>query len=159
MSFLDTTPSNISVSSGKVLQVVSTPFNTPKSHSSATFASMGHSVVITPASTSSKILLTVNGGHAWNNNIINKVRYFTIYRGSTDLGHGSAGLWTHYCNALNAQPHSGAFLDAPSTTDELTYTVYARGTDTSVGHYCVSTAGAGTSNVPTITLTAIEVSS
>ena len=142
---------------GSVLQVVSSTTNTPKSIASSTFVTTGHSVTITPSSTSSTILLTVMGGHAWNGNNNNKVRCFTIYRGSTDLGHGDAGLWTHYCNAFNAQPHSGSILDSPNTTSATTYTVYARGQDTSTGYYAVDIGGSGTDDVAGVTLTAMEI--
>ena len=80
---------------GQVIQTVVSQFNTPTSIATATFTSSGHSVTITPKFATSKILLTCFGGHAWNGNNSNKVRCFTIYRGSTDLGHGTAGLWTH----------------------------------------------------------------
>jgi len=142
---------------GKILQVVSSSTNTPKSIASASFVTTGHSVTITPTSTSSTILLTVTGGHAWNGNNVNKVRVFTIYRGSTDLGHGTGGVWTHYCNAYNAQPHAGSVLDSPNTTSATTYTVYGRGQDTSTQYYTVSIGGSGTDNVPTVTLTAMEI--
>ena len=143
--------------SGTVLQVVSSTTNTPKSIASSSFVTTGHSVTITPSSTSSTILLAVMGGHAWNGNNVNKVRCFTIYRGSTDLGHGDSGVWTHYCNAFNAQPHAGSIVDSPNTTSATTYTVYARGQDTSTQYYTVDIDGSGTDDVPAVTLTAMEI--
>lgn len=143
--------------SGTVLQVVSSTTNTPKSIASSTFVTTDHSVTITPSSTSSTILLTVMGGHAWNGNNVNKVRCFTIYRGSTDLGHGDAGVWTHYCNAFNAQPHAGSIVDSPNTTSATTYTVYGRGQDTSTQYYAVDIGGSGTDDVAAVTLTAMEI--
>lgn len=147
------------VAPGQVIQTVVSQFNTPTSISTASFTSTGHSVTITPKSATSKVLLTCFGGHAWNGNNSNKVRCFTIYRDSTDLGHGTAGLWTHYCNAYNAQPHAGSVLDSPNTTSATTYTVYFRGQDTSTQWYTVDIGGggAGSSNVPTVTLTAMEI--
>jgi len=143
--------------SGTVLQVVSSTTNTPKSIASSSFVTTDHSVTITPTSTSSTILLTVMGGHAWNGNNVNKVRCFTIYRGGTDLGHGNAGVWTHYCNAFNAQPHAGSIVDSPNTTSATTYTVYARGQDTSTHYYAVDIGGTGTDDVAPVTLTAMEI--
>ncbi len=143
--------------SGTILQTVSNTTNTPKSIASSSFVTTDHSVTITPISTSSTILLTVMGGHAWNGNNINKVRCFTIYRGSTDLGHGTGGVWTHYCNAFNAQPHAGSIIDSPNTTNATTYTVYGRGQDTSTQYYTVDIGGSGTDDVPAVTLTAMEI--
>ena len=147
------------VAPGQVIQTVVSQFNAPTSIATASFTSTGHSVTITPKFATSKILLTCFGGHAWNGNNSNKVRCFTIYRGSTDLGHGTSGLWTHYCNAFNAQPHAGSVLDSPNTTSATTYTTYFRGQDTSTQWYTVDIGGggAGSSNVPTVTLTAMEI--
>ena len=151
--------SSVTFPAGHVIQTVVSEFNTPTSIATASFTSTGHSVTITPKFATSKILLTCFGGHAWNGNNSNKVRCFTIYRGSTDLGHGTGGLWTHYCNAYNAQPHAGSVLDSPNTTSATTYTTYFRGQDTSTQWYTVDIGGggAGSSNVPTVTLTALEI--
>lgn len=145
------------VAPGQVVQTVVSSTNTPVSIASSSFVSTNHAVTITPKFSNSKILLTVFGGHGWNGNNVNKVRVFTIYRGSTDLGHGTGGIWTHYCNAYNAQPHAGSVLDSPNTTSATTYTVYGRGQDTSSHHYAVSIGGSGTSNVTTVTFTAMEI--
>jgi hypothetical protein len=145
------------VAPGQVVQTVVSSTNTPVSIASSSFVSTNHAVTITPKFSNSKILLTVFGGHAWNGNNVNKVRVFTIYRGSTDLGHGTGGIWTHYCNAFNAQPHAGSVLDSPNTTSATTYTVYGRGQDTSSHHYAASIGGTGTNNVSTVTFTAMEI--
>ena len=145
------------VAPGQIIQTVVNSTNTPVSIASSSFVTTGHSVTITPKFATSKILVTCFGGHAWNGNNINKVRAFTIYRGSTDLGHDNGGIWSHYCNAFNAQPHAGSVLDSPNTTSATTYTVYGRGQDTSTQYYTVSLGGSGTSDVPTVTLTAMEI--
>ena len=145
------------VAPGQVIQTVVSSTNTPVTIASSSFVDTGHAVTITPKFSTSKILLTCFGGHAWNGNNSNKVRCFTIYRGSTDLGHGTGGIWTHYCNAYNAQPHAGSVLDSPNTTSSTTYTVYGRGQDTSTQYYTVDIGGSGTDDVPTVTLTAMEI--
>jgi len=143
---------------GNVLQIVTNTSNTPKSIASSSFVTTDHSITITPTSTSSTILLTVMGGHAWNGNNVNIPRCFTIYRGSTDLGHGDSGIWTHYCNAYNAQPHAGSILDSPNTTSAVTYTVYARSQNsTATQYYAVDVDGSGTDDVAGVTFTAMEI--
>ena len=75
-----------------MLQVVqSTLGQTIVTTTSSTFVSMGHSVSITPSSTSSKILLYVMGGGHYlpSGNLMASI---TIFRGATNLGDSVTGL-------------------------------------------------------------------
>ncbi len=67
---------------GHVIQVVHQPFSTSMNTSSLSFVSTGHSVTITPKSSSSKILISVQGG-SWYNQA--GQCYVTLYRGSSNL--------------------------------------------------------------------------
>ena len=74
-----------SMPTGSVLQTITSPFNSIKAVDSTSYIAMGHSLQITPSSTSSKILLRVSGGYPWNGNQLNIQKSYTIYRNSTDL--------------------------------------------------------------------------
>ncbi len=142
---------------GSVLQTVVSKFQSIKSIESSSMVTTGHTLLITPLSASNKILLTLTGGHVWNGNNNNKVRVFTIYRGSTDLGNSNVGLETKYCNAYSAQPHSITVIDSDyNTTNEITYTVYGRGQDSSTGYYAAGSTGSGGDPTP-VYLTAMEI--
>ena len=138
---------------GKIGQVVSSVFSTTFSTTSTSFVTTGHSASITPSSTSSKVLILLNGGEAWNNNDVNYGRWTTIYRGATDLGAGTNGLQKHYANTFLSMPHSINYLDSPSTTSSTTYTVYHR---TQAGTTWYNHDG-GTGVANKVSLTLLEV--
>ena len=105
-----------SLSTGKVLQVVTNSYSTDTQTFGSTFVDTGLSASITPSSTSSKILVLVSqlgGGGANNgNNISTK---FTIVRGSTplisykDRYDNVSGIFASTIQFLQ-------YLDSPSTT-------------------------------------------
>ena len=116
--------------SGTILQLVSSSDTTQRSTSSTSFGGNPAgmlSVDITPASTSSKILLFYYG----NGYITSDAgsMFFTIYRDSSDLGSSNKGL-VNILNAgnihTNVVPTSFSTFDAPSTTSQVTYTVTIR---------------------------------
>ena len=117
---------------GKLLQVVSATTGAKFSVTGKTFTTVtGLSPSITPISTSSKILITLNL------NLSASVRYcgVKIYRDSTQIGMGDVdGSRSRISmqsmrnqNATNDQyvmhNASTAYLDSPSTTSAITYTV------------------------------------
>ena len=116
---------------GKILQIQSAVLeggSANKETTSASFVTATLEVAITPSATSSKILvMTANGFGSSGDG------YFTIYRDdTTNLGGATYGM-----QRINATTYSnGALihLDAPSSTSEVTYTVYFK-------------AGSGTSYV------------
>ena len=105
---------------GHVIQVVNQPFSTSMNTSSQSFVTTGHSVTITPKSSSSKILISVQGG-SWYNQA--GQCYVTLYRGSSNLA-DSSGLAMQENQPYI--PHSFVYYDSPSTTSATTYTSYIR---------------------------------
>ena len=106
---------------GKVLQVVTSGYDSNSFGTSGTTYVTGNTgVTITPSDTSSKILIMatntgeVDGGRG----------YYTIFRGSTNVN-GSAELVANQLNGLN-NPFTMIFLDSPSSTSALTYKVGLR---------------------------------
>ena len=112
---------------GHILQVKQSFIDTVITSGSTSFVTSGVAVVITPTSTSSKILLTssIGGFYMAQNDDI----YATIYRGSTNLGVGTANCF-FYVHNDNAQARYGSgsmeFLDSPNTTSATTYTIFYR---------------------------------
>ena len=125
-------------SSGRILQIVSSSDTTSRSTSSTSFGGNPSGMLninITPASTSSTILLSYYGNGYIDTD--DASMYFTIYRDSSDLGNSNKGL-TIIKNAANIHtnvvPTSITTFDQPSTTNQVTYTLTIR-------------AGAGTAYV------------
>ena len=122
---------------GSVLQVVSSIHSTDTSTSSTSFVTTGHSVTLTPRSTSSKVYVTLQGGGGWV--AAGSWLKMTIYRGSTDIG--NAQFFTAYSSSGDQNvSHSMAILDSPSTTSATTYTIYFR-TNTGTPQYRWSDKG------------------
>jgi hypothetical protein len=113
------------IAGGKVLQVLQTVDTTARSTSSTSFVTTSISGVITPSSVSSKILVSVHGAQGWNTGAL---VFYTIYRGGSDInGTGLSGLYiTAESDTASSSLATVAFqyLDAPSTTSALTYTLY-----------------------------------
>ena len=113
-------------STGSILQVVSATIGTSTiTTTSTSYQSSGYSVTITPGNTSSKILVSLNGGWSFINS--GNGMYLTLYRGATDLG-GGAPMNQIYSstNETIATPLSMLWLDSPATTSASTYTLYFR---------------------------------
>ncbi len=110
-------------STGSLLQVQSNFITSDFNTASTSFVTTGLAQAITPSSTSSKILCIVSIG-SWYVSAGGSCNA-TIYRGSTNLGNGTAGLMMLAVDALNI-PSTGIVLDSPSTTSATTYTVYVR---------------------------------
>ena len=126
---VDTIANTAGVTNQRVLQVVqSTLGQTIVTTTSSTFVSMGHSVSITPSSTSSKILLYVMGGGHYLT-VGNTLASVTIFRGATNLGDSVTGLETVYTagtTGFTFARHTMMVLDSPATTSSVTYTTYAK---------------------------------
>ena len=112
-------------SGNTVIQVQSYNLTTSVSTTSSSYVTTGLAVSITPQSTTSKILILVEGAGACS--VTNSGAYYTVYRNSTDLGNTN-GLSTIYNNATYSGKFRGTFgmcyLDSPATTSSTTYTVY-----------------------------------
>ncbi len=103
----------------RVLQVVTATSTTTVTNSTVAFVSNGLTVNITPSATSSKIFIicTTNG----QNNGGANTGTFSIFRGSTNLGIASYGMG-ELNPSVNA-PVTLHYLDSPSSTSSLTYTM------------------------------------
>ncbi len=112
--------------SGKVLQVVSTVKTDTTSTTSTSFADIsGMSVAITPAATSSKILVYVNVHAGWTTNYSAS---FSLLRGTTQIYMGDASssrTRAFYGGQTKENRQSftagAVYLDSPSSTSEVTY--------------------------------------
>ena len=149
------------VGGGKVLQVVSATDSTVRSTTSTSYVTSSNtlSVNITPSSTSSKILLTLDTPVYSNTGGSGKT-YVTIFKGGSDLnsansyGLGALGVYTPantggYIYGVVGISH----INSPSTTSSVTYDVRFRVEASSfTGYINQSGDGAGIS-----TLTAIEI--
>ncbi len=117
------------LSAGHVVQVVHQPFNTSMNTTSTSFVTTGHSATITPTSSSSKILISVQGG-SWH--ISASQAFLTLYRGSSNLA-DTYGLALNDANPY--VPHSFIYYDTPNTTSATTYTSYLRVSNSSNTSY------------------------
>ena len=109
---------------GKVLQVLEDNLNTTVSTTSTSYVASGLSIAITPASTSSKFLLTLLGG-SFGNIDDGSAAFQTFYVGGSEVA--ETGPYEQHRDNHNGSGwsgHSAACLHSPSTTSALTYTVY-----------------------------------
>ena len=136
---------------GKILQVVAGTSSTETSHGTTSYSDSGLDVAITPSATSSKIFVVATfGGYqqgGYNG-------YWTIYRDSTNLAAGSPDhLTSSHAQGIgnNIQlSQSLSYLDSPSSTSSITYSVYCK----------VQTAGQVTKTVnggPVNSIVAMEI--
>jgi hypothetical protein len=153
---LNGTGGTISGVPGIVLQVVQSTFTGPITTTSTSFTSTGHSVSITPSSSSNKILLmlTTNFGNSSSYNTA-----VTIYRGASNLAFGGATptFLDGRINGTSAYWGVGGninYLDSPNTTSSTTYTVYYL-SDTGGTAYYNTSPGVPSNSVST--LMALEI--
>ena len=137
------------ITTGKVLQVVTTNTSSRVTTTSTSFvtASNGLTVDITPSSTSNKIF--VMASTCIRNNNDESYTTATIFRDSTNLGNSNLGMGTVWSKvgALINVPHTMQYLDSPSSTSQLTYQVYFR----AVGSGTAYLNGIDSNNQGTIT--------
>jgi hypothetical protein len=141
---------------GKVLQVLQVVDVTERTTSSTSYVTTSISQAITLASTSSKVLILVQGGAGVDSTGTGS---FTIYRDSTDLTPASsAGMCCvgrsndslFYTVNIN-------YLDSPATSGSVTYTLYWK---TSTGNLRLGDNGANNGlPLPSCHITLIELSS
>ena len=115
---------------GKVGQVIQATKITNTTATSTSYVTTGLTASITPASTDSKVLITVNFMSGYPANNIGTI--YTLYRASTNIDASSgrtgfaqvgvtAGTDFHTYQVRNL---SYQFLDSPSTTDATAYALY-----------------------------------
>ncbi len=129
---LDVTGATVTgLSAGKVLQVQSTLTLNPGSDlttTSSSYVAMGsdYEVAITPAATSSKVLIQFYVPSHFTDGSAYQTA-FTIYRdiggaGYSEITTGAKGV--HQSQSSNYQMISVAYLDSPNTTSACTYKLY-----------------------------------
>ena len=123
------TSAGLPIRAGSVLQVQQAAFTGSNVDTTSTsYVATSLTDTITPSSSSSKVMVTLAGGHlsyyAAGTIIVKVVR--TIGGTSTDVS--SATQWTQKNNAGDnyGESISGNYLDSPSTTNAVTYTVHIK---------------------------------
>jgi len=109
---------------GKIGQVVQASANNGNSTTSTSFVASTCTVDITPTASSSKILITASISFS---NTHNDKAFFSLYRGSTNLGNSGDGFREH--KTAGGASHDSVtitYLDSPSSTSATTYKVYYR---------------------------------
>jgi hypothetical protein len=139
---------------GEVGQIESfTTANTNSGTESSTWVALDLTDNITPATTSSKILVIVSITGAVLASVQAEAIRYKIYRDSTPV-YDAANAWYQNIDANDhfqpgAQPITMCYLDSPSTTSAVAYTVYCQ---TRLGNSCTYM---GTSSAES-TITLIE---
>jgi hypothetical protein len=113
---------------GKVLQVDGNNSGAYFTSSSTSWIATTTAINITPSSTSSKILILYTSPHCYKDNTTNSYEYFTIYRDSTNLSSSGFQVAMVHSMSFNNFGFNAAIthLDAPTTTSQITYTIYMR---------------------------------
>ena len=110
---------------GKVLQVVGATHATEVDNTATSYTDSGLDVDITPSASSSKIFIYATMGTTWAPGYH---YYLTLFRGDDDLTEDDAQgmLSLNMVTGSLTQESSFLFLDSPSSTSELTYSVYGK---------------------------------
>lgn len=142
-------------STGSILQVVQSTHSTAATYTSTTYIATGLTGIITPSSTSSKILVMINlQAGSYSSNVANL---------GIQLQRNGSGVYTTqfgYVNSVNASINMNTYigfnyLDSPAATSPLTYSIFLNGSINSGpnGNYTQYNFGNSTSF-----LTLLEVS-
>ena len=161
MSLIKLNNNSIATGFGKVGQVVSSTLTSHPSTTSTSFTNTGLTATITPSSTSSKILITVNTGGG-----ISDGGYRVMFRldGTVGTSVGNAGgnavqtsgaTGDRGADSYTYQSVSFSFLDSPNTTSAKTYNVQFMTTNSNATVYMNRTHSQDSntnSSISTITL-------
>lgn len=134
---------------GKVLQVVQGVITTTTSTSSSTWADTGVTATITPAATTSKVLVLVSlAGVGRSSGDVTKVLNFKLQKNSSDLvGMNYYMLFNNTTNEVLGGSMATNYLDSPASVSALTYKVqWAIDSNSALGRLSYGT------NVSSITL-------
>jgi len=141
-----------SADAGKVLQVVQATDNVVTNPNTSYADVAGSSITITPSSSSSRVLFTVNTGGMSNNT--NNAIFIQILRGSTVIreceryGYIANTGWTACPIFLN-------YIDSPNTTSAVTYKIQAKTADDGDFRICDQDGSNNGSNGIVVTATEI----
>jgi hypothetical protein len=134
---------------GKVLQVVSSTYNTQTINSTISYADTGLTATITPSSATSKILCLVNQSGILKVGGTDNACYVQLLRGgSSIIEFEKAGGYTNTSSYNGVASASTAYLDSPATTSATTYKTQFKSEEAGGASVRVQTAG----GVSTITL-------
>ncbi len=131
---------------GSVLQVVSATINSENSTTSTSFVSTGLSVSITPTSSTSRVVVLVNGCSFGVSGTAEG--YWTVDRAGTNIGNGNGGFgrtWNAGVANFTFTPAAISYLDSPATTSSITYTVQFR--QTNAAQFVYISGGNGRSSI------------
>jgi hypothetical protein len=120
---------------GSVIQVVNATYATQTTSTSNTLADTGLQAIITPSSSSNKILVMYTVPVAKNSGENSNGISFGMTRNGTSFGNGewlAYGAWTG-SSVNNRAGYSNMLLDTPSSTSALTYKLRFAETYGSVG--------------------------
>ena len=115
------------MAAGSVLQIIQGGRATRVTHNSNTFTDVGVSAAITPSSSSSKILVRLEG--TIGNSNAGNLTALKLFRDSTEIGSGTgADSYNVFHGSILGQNYSASgssqsILDSPSTTSEITYKI------------------------------------
>jgi hypothetical protein len=152
----------VAAAGGKVLQCLSTTKTDSATTTSTSFVDTGLQVIITPAATSSKIMIWVNIVIGRQTN--SKRLHFQLTGGNTAsyVGDAGTGHETAFSEVIRAGDEyaimtmSGSYLDAPSSTSAITYKLQWKGEADSMylnRPYTLDSNGANCAS----TITAMEI--
>ena len=121
---------------GKIGQVLSTVFSTETSTSSSSWTTTGHSVTMTPAATSSKILIifSLADGYVNSGNHHMEVRPYSSIGGATAAQASAKTLLRIRYNVWTGGAGYN-FLYSPNTTSAVVITNYFKSTSTGTVYY------------------------
>ena len=119
------------IDAGKVLQVVTSSYNTRFVTSSTSYVeATGYNVTITPSATSSKVFIISSG--QGDNESSGRIMYGTFYRtigGGSDAhigGDGEGISQVYEADGRVQAPMTNSMLDSPNTTSAVKYMVYIK---------------------------------
>tara|TARA_X000001388_G_scaffold75972_2_gene72062 strand:+ start:389 stop:877 length:489 start_codon:yes stop_codon:yes gene_type:complete len=115
------------ISTGKVLQVVSTSAANDLGTTSTSYVDIHLSLNITPSATSSKIFLVYTGNNETNGTGGNKLS-LQMLRDSTQIA-DATGVGALGSNYGNVTSNALSVLDTPNTTSQITYKMQGKSDD------------------------------
>ena len=120
------TLSSAGIATGDVLQVVSTIRATEIATSSQSYVTTNCTASITPSASSSKVLVMITG--SGREDAAGNTAKYTIFRDSTALGSNTANGFSEQSSDadLIKAPYSMIFLDSPSSTSAVAYTLFMK---------------------------------
>ena len=135
-------PAWITPAGGKILQVVSNTYNSSTTTTNGGYITTPLSGVITPSSTSSKVLIC--GNYVLTGNLgAGVLAMSTLYRGATEIRE----VWATY----NGTQAGFSYVDSPSTTSTTQYAIYYKASPGG-GNPVTFNGGVGGSPVASIVL-------